>query len=159
MPLLICSLRKKGAASYVLKESPKAIVTHSCSHNLNLSLASSCTNPEIDNVLKTNRAITIFFNSSPNREDLLDHIVKSRCIEAEKRKVLVDNSLVWAWRILWTLLSCNTLHGWSLWDNEVNHPKNNYFDSVYKDCWGSKTKKEATSYLKVDSRVRWPDSF
>ena len=27
--------QKKGAASYVLKESPKATVTHCCSHNLN----------------------------------------------------------------------------------------------------------------------------
>ena len=45
--------QKKGAASYVLKESPKAIVTHCCSHNLNLSLTISCKNPEIDNVLKT----------------------------------------------------------------------------------------------------------
>ena len=31
--------QKKGSASYVLKESPKAIVTHCCSHNLNVSLA------------------------------------------------------------------------------------------------------------------------
>ena len=81
--------QKKGAASYILKESPKAIVTHSCSHNLNLSLASSCKNPEIDNVLKTYKTITILFNSSSKRESLLGHIVKSRCIGAEKRKVLV----------------------------------------------------------------------
>ena len=43
--------QKKGAASYVLKGSPKAIVTHCCNHNLNLSLASSCKDPEIDNIL------------------------------------------------------------------------------------------------------------
>ena len=94
MVLLTCSLRKKGAASFVLKESPKAIVTHCCSHNSNLSLALSCKNPEIDNVLKTYKAITIFFNSSPKREGLLEHIVKSRCIGAEKRKVLVCAKLV-----------------------------------------------------------------
>ena len=39
--------QKKGAASYVLKESPKAIITHCCSHKLNLSLASLCKHPEI----------------------------------------------------------------------------------------------------------------
>ena len=89
MVLLICSLRKKGAAPYVLKESPKSIVAHCCSHSLNLSLTSSRKNPEIDNVLKTYKAITIFLNSSPKREGLLEHIVKSRCIGAEKRKVLV----------------------------------------------------------------------
>ena len=74
--------QKKGAASYVLKKLPKAIFTHCGSHNLNLSLASSCKHPEIDNILKTYKVITIFFNSSPKREGLLDYIVKSRCIGA-----------------------------------------------------------------------------
>ena len=69
MALLICSLREKAAASYVLKESPKAIVTHCCSHNLNLSLVSSCKNPEIDNVLKTYKAITIFLSALQNGRD------------------------------------------------------------------------------------------
>lgn len=74
--------QKKGAASYVLKKLPKAIFTHCDSHNLNLSLASSCKHPEIDNILKTYKAITIFFNCSPKREGLLDYIVKCRCIGA-----------------------------------------------------------------------------
>ena len=39
---------KKGAASYVLKESPKAIATHCCSRKSNLSLVSSCKHPEIE---------------------------------------------------------------------------------------------------------------
>ena len=81
--------QKKGAASCVLKESPKAIVTHCSSHNMNLSLASSYKHPEVENILKTYKAITIFFNSSPNWEGLLEHIVKSRCIGTEKSKVLV----------------------------------------------------------------------
>ena len=79
--------QKKGSASYVLKESPKAIVTHCCSRNLNLSLASSCKHLEIDNILKIYKAITILFNSSPKREGLLEYIVRSRCIGAEKRKI------------------------------------------------------------------------
>ena len=110
----IMQSQKKGAMSYVLKESPKSIVTHCCSHNLNLSLTSSCKNPEIDNVLKTYKAITIFFNSSPKREGLLEHIVKSCCIGAEKPKVLVVMCQTrWPEHdiILSTLLSCNTLHG------------------------------------------------
>ena len=81
--------QKKGAASYVLKESPKAMVTHCCRHKLNLSLASSCKHPKVDNILKIYKAITIFFNSSPKRESLLEYIVRSRCIGAEKLKVLV----------------------------------------------------------------------
>ena len=69
--------------------SAEVSVTHCCSHNLNLSLSSSCKNPEIDNVLNTYKAITILFNRSPKREGSLEHILKSRSIGAEKRKVLV----------------------------------------------------------------------
>ena len=72
--------KKKSAASYVLK----AIVTYCRSHNLNLPLASSSKHPEIDNILKTYKALTIFFNSFPEQEGLLEYIVKSRCIEAGK---------------------------------------------------------------------------
>ena len=80
---------KKSAASYVLKESPKGIVTLCSSHNLNLSVAPSCKHPEIHNIFKIYKAITIFFSSCPKREDLLEYIVRSRCIGAEKIKVLV----------------------------------------------------------------------
>ena len=76
--------QKKDAESYILKESPKAIITHGWSHNLNLSLTSSCKQPKKDNILKTYKAITIFFNSSPKRERFLEYIVKSRSIGAEK---------------------------------------------------------------------------
>ena len=56
--------QKKGAEPYFL----------SCSHNLNLSLALSCKHPEIDNILKTYKAITILFNSYPKQELLLEYI-------------------------------------------------------------------------------------
>ena len=49
--------QKKGAASFILKESPNAVATHCCSHNLNLSLASSCKIPIFVNIKK----IQIFF--------------------------------------------------------------------------------------------------
>ena len=97
MTLPICSLMRKGAASYVLKESSKAIVTDCCSHNLKLSLASSRKHPEINNILKTYKSVTIFFGSSPKREGLLGYIVKSCCIGTEKRKVLVGMC-----KILWS---------------------------------------------------------
>ena len=81
--------QKKGAASYIWKESPSAIVTHCCSHNLNLSLATSCKIPVIDNITEMYKAVTIFFNTSPKREWLLGHIFCLRCISAQKRKVLI----------------------------------------------------------------------
>ena len=45
--------QKKGAASYISKESPSAIVTHCYSHNLNLFLATLCKIPIIDNITET----------------------------------------------------------------------------------------------------------
>ena len=142
--------QKKGAELYVLKESPKSIVTHCCSHNLKLSLTLSCKNPEIDNVLKTDKAITIFFNSSPKREGLLEHIVKSHCIGAEKRKVLVGMC-----QTFWSERDISYEHFYLAIPFMVEafevmnrtHPENNDFNSVYKDDWDSKTKEEATSYL------------
>ena len=77
-------------ASYVLKESPKAIVTHCPSHDLNLSLASSCKLPEIDNILKTCKAIIIFF-SSPKRKGLLDYIEKQRFWQCLQRLLGFQN--------------------------------------------------------------------
>ena len=38
---------------------------------------------------KYKRGITIFFNTSPKRERLLENVAKLRCISAEKRKILV----------------------------------------------------------------------
>ena len=141
---------KKVAASYVLKESPKAIVTHCCSHNLNLSLASSCKHPEIDNILKIYKAITIFCNSSTKRESLLEYIVRPRCIGAEKRKVLVGMC-----KTRWSERDTSNEHFYLAIPFMVeafeimngSYPKNNDFDSVYKDGWDSRTKEDATSYL------------
>ena len=67
---------KKGVASYILKESPKAVVTHCSSHNLNLSLASTSKIPIIDNILETYKCILIYFNTSPKRERLLEQVVE-----------------------------------------------------------------------------------
>ena len=132
--------------SYVLEESPKAIVIHCCSHNLNLSLALSCKYPEKDNILKTYKAITIFFNSSLKRESLLNHIANSRCIEAEKRKVLVGMCKTW-----WSERDVSYEHFYlavpfmfEVFEliNET-YPKSNDFDSVYKDGCDFKTKEDA----------------
>ena len=43
---------KKGAGSYILRESSKVYTTHCCSHSLNLSLASTCKIPIITNVVE-----------------------------------------------------------------------------------------------------------
>ena len=66
---------KSGRASWILRESSKAITTHCCSHNLNLSLSSTCKLPIVDNVLEKYKSLQIYFNSSPKREKLLEYIV------------------------------------------------------------------------------------
>ena len=61
--------KKKGVASVILREVPKSIVTHCCSRNLNLSLATSCNLAMIDNILEVHKSITIHFNSSPKNRN------------------------------------------------------------------------------------------
>ena len=80
---------RKGVASYILKESLNVIVTHCSSHNLNLSIATTSKIPIIDNILEVYKCITIFFNTSPKRERLLENVAELRCVSAEKRKILV----------------------------------------------------------------------
>ena len=83
---------KKGAASYILKESPKAYTTHCCSHSLNLSLASTCKIPIITNIVEIYKSVLIYFNTSPKRENLLIHIVEQKRF-LEERKVLILNGV------------------------------------------------------------------
>ena len=107
--------------------------------------------------MKTYKAITIFFNRSLKREGLLEYIVKSWRVGAEKRKVLVD--------------MCET--SWSERDTSYEHfylaipffmveafeimtgtyPRNNDSDCVYRNYWDSKTKEDTTSYLNAITKL------
>lgn len=60
--------QKKETVNFILNESPCSVVSHCCSHNLNLSLTSSSIKPVIGNVLETYKSIAIFFSTSPKRE-------------------------------------------------------------------------------------------
>ena len=142
--------QKKGAASYISKESPSTIVTHCCSHNLNLSLATSCKILIIDNITETYKAVTIFFNTSPKRERLLEHIFCLRCISAQKRKVLIGLCKTqWSERdiayehfclaIPFILEAFEVING--------THPERNDFNNIYTDGWDPKTKQDTTSNL------------
>ena len=125
---------------------------------MNLPLAPSCKHQEIDNNLKIYKVIVTFFNSSPKRKGLLDYIVRSRCIGAEKREVLVGMCKTrWSERdmsyehfylaIAFMVETFEIMNG--------NYPKNNDFDSVYKDGWNSKTKEDATSYLNAITKFEF----
>ena len=142
--------QKKGAASYISKESPSAIVTHCCSRNLNLPLATSCKIPIIDNITETYKVVTIFFNTSPKREGLLEHIFCLRCISSQKRKVLIGLCKTrWSEQdiayehfylaIPFIVETFEVING--------THPERSDFNNIYTDGWDPKTKQDATSYL------------
>ena len=78
-----------AVASAILREAPNSDVTQCCSHNLNLSLATSCNLATIYNILEVYKSITIHFNSDPKKEKLLENIVITRCESIGRRKVLV----------------------------------------------------------------------
>ena len=103
-------------------------------------------------------AITIFFNSSPKRVSFLEYIVRSSCIGAKKPKVLAGMcKSCWSERdisyehfylaIPFMVQASETMNG--------NYPKNNDFDSVYKDGWDSKAKEDARSYLNAITKFEF----
>ena len=80
---------KKGAASYNLKEFPKAYTTQCCSYRLNLSLASTCKIPIITTAVEIYKSVLIYFSTSPKCENLLIHIVEQKRVSEERKKVLI----------------------------------------------------------------------
>ena len=109
-------------------------------------------------VLKIYKAITILFNSSPKRECLFEYIVRSRCNGAEKRKVLVGMC-----KTRWSERDISYEHFYIAIPFMVEtfeimngtYPKNNDFDSFYKDGWDSETKEDATSYLNAITKFEF----
>ena len=142
--------QKKEAASFILKESPHAVVDHCCSYNLNLSLSSCCIEPIIDNILETCKSIVILFNTFPKREGPLEYIYSVRCQSTETRKILVDLcGTRWSERdisyerfylaIPFIAEAFEVING--------THPE---LQTLPKECttgWNAYVKREATSFL------------
>ena len=136
---------KKVAASYNLKESPKAYTTHCCLHSLNLSLASTCKIPTI-----TNKSVLIYFNTSPKRENLLITMVEQKRFSEEMKKVLIGVCQTrWSQRdvsyerfyvalplIVETFEVIKSTH------RELDE-----FEEIYIKDWDAKSKVEATPFL------------
>ena len=141
---------KKGAASYVLKESPTEIINRCCSHNLNLSHAALFRLPEADNILKTCKAVIIFFNNSPKWGVFQSTFTSNVTLAQKKQKVLVGLCKSrWSERGI----SCKRFYiavpfiveGLEIINS--THPEKDQFESVDRDGWDPKTKQEASSYL------------
>ena len=142
--------QKKGPASFILKESLRAVITHCCSHNLNLSLSSSCKEPIIHNILETYKSIIIFFNTSPKREGLLEYIYSVRCQPTETRKILAGLcGTPWSeddisyerfyLAILFIAEAFEVING--------THPELQTLHKERTTGWDAHVKREATSFL------------
>lgn len=90
---------KVNVCSAILDKSPKACINHCCSHNLYFSIA-QCTNIQVINIIKEQyKTLQIFFQTSPKRKSLLEHIVSLRLHDICQQKVLIGiGSTLWSER-------------------------------------------------------------
>ena len=70
-----------GLSTRILEDNPLALCTHCSSHRLNLCLAASCQIQSIRNMMDHVTSISSFFSKSPNRQRLLEEMVKKFCPE------------------------------------------------------------------------------
>ena len=142
---------KSGTASWILREYNKAITTHCCSHNLDLSLASTCKLPIVDNVLEKCKRLQIYFNSSPKQEKLLEYIVSLNNEMNNSRQIILlgmcktmgcerDVSYERFYLAMpYIMEALEVMNG--------THADINQLDETYSKGWSTKDKQEASSYL------------
>ena len=150
---------KSGTASWILRESNKAITTHRCSHNLNLSLASTCKLPVVDKVLEKYKSLQIYFNSSPKREKLLEYVVSlNHEMNGSKWNILLGMFKTrWCERdvlyerfylaMLYIIEALEVMNGMRADINQL--------DKTYSKGWSTKDKEEASSCLHVLSNFNF----
>ena len=142
---------KLGTASWILRESNKAITTHYYSHNLNLSFASTCKLPIVDNVLEKYKSLQIYFNSSPKREKLLEYTVSlNNEMNDSRRSILLGMcKTTWCGRDV----SYERFYLAMPYIMEVLEVMNgtladiNQLDETYSKGESAKDKQEASTYL------------
>ena len=87
--LQICNQKRKGVASFILKESGNAVVTHFYMHNLNLSISALGRIDLVDNVIESYKNTIFFFKLSPKKETLLNYITEMRRLGNNRRQILI----------------------------------------------------------------------
>ena len=151
MWLPTCNQKKSRTASWILKESNKAITTHCYSHNLRLSLASGCKLPVVDNVLEKYKILQIYFNSSPKREKLLEYVLsQNNDINDSKRSISLDMCKTrWCERDVsyerFYLAIPYIMKALEFMNR--THAVINKLNKKYSKGWGAKDKQVASSYL------------
>ena len=80
---------RKGLSGRILEQSKKAFYTHCTSHALNLCIAATCKEQNIQTILSQMTALSIFFKYSPKREKLLEYVVEKETHSCPQRKVVI----------------------------------------------------------------------
>ena len=75
-----------GVQTRIREKSPLATYIHCSGHCLNLVICHSCTLPEVRNMLDKLKNCSLFFQHSPKRNNLLEHIVNKLKDHSTKRK-------------------------------------------------------------------------
>ena len=80
-----------GVQTRIREKSPLATYIHCSGHCLNLVISHSCTLPEVRNMLDKLKNCSLFFQHSPKRNNLLEHIVNNKLKDhPTKRKALLQ---------------------------------------------------------------------
>ena len=80
---------KRRELIYHSRQITKSLRYHCRSHNLNLSIA-HCANIQVtNNIIEQYKALQIYFQTSPKRKSLSEHIVSLRHHDVCQRKVLL----------------------------------------------------------------------
>lgn len=79
----------RGCSAFVSESCPKAVYVHCHSHVLNLCIAKACNLQLVRNVIGTLNQVCLFFNNSPKRQSLLEHVI-GETAQPSRRKTLVD---------------------------------------------------------------------
>ena len=75
--------RLSGASSLIRQAHEKAIYVHCMNHRLNLCVADTCSLALVSTMMNVVRALSVFFNNSPKRQ---------QCLIAKIRELLLNNN-------------------------------------------------------------------
>ncbi|XP_071958098.1 52 kDa repressor of the inhibitor of the protein kinase-like [Antedon mediterranea] len=77
----------RGTQGLIRKIAPKAMYTHCYAHSLNLSIAASCKNREVKDLVDLINQTFLFLRNSPKREEFFTEILKVYCPENKVEKL------------------------------------------------------------------------
>ena len=79
-----------SGSSIILQKYPLATFVHYCSHVLNLSIASSCSEVLVRNMMGIISEVSRFFEHG-KRQDKLVEVIECKLPEAKKNKTIMEN--------------------------------------------------------------------